>query len=150
MTVSTTTPEAPAAGASDATSTNWSSLVTVSLGYLLVSWGMAPVSSILPTISNDLQIDVTAAGWIMNAYFLLLVGAILLTGRLGDLVGHRRGFPARLVGFRGHRRVFTAGIVVFGVAGVAAGFAMRYKALIVARAVQGLGSAMVFGTSLAL
>jgi MFS family permease len=133
MPVSPATPEAPSASVSD---TKWSSLVTVSLGYLLVSWGMAPVSSILPTISNDLQIDVTAAGWIMNAYFLLLVGAILLTGRLGDLIGHRR--------------VFAAGIAVFGVAGVAAGFASRYEPLILARAIQGLGSAMVFGTSLAI
>src|ERR1044072_1835618 len=86
---------------------SWTSLATVSLGYLLVSWGMAPVSSILPTISADLNIDVSAAGWIMNAYFLLLVGAVLVTGRFGDIVGHRRGF--------------AAGVAVFGVAGVAAG-----------------------------
>jgi MFS family permease len=111
-------------------------LATVSLGYLLVSWGMAPISAILPTISADLQIDVTAAGWIMNSYFLLLVGAILVTGRVGDLIGHRR--------------VFAAGIAVFGIAGVAAGFASSYELLIVARAIQGLGSAMVFGTSLAI
>src|SRR3954453_20818106 len=107
MTVSSTTPAAAPAAVSMPRA-RWASLATVSLGYLLVSWGMAPVSSILPTISNDLQIDVTAAGWVMNAYFLLLVGAILLTGRLGDLIGHRR--------------VFAAGIAVFGVAGVAAGF----------------------------
>src|SRR5947207_7751954 len=135
MTVSSVTP-APAASSASMSRVSWTSLATVSLGYLLVSWGMAPVSSILPTISADLQIDVTAAGWIMNSYFLLLVGAILVTGRLGDLIGHRR--------------VFATGVAVFGVAGVAAGLANSYELLIVARAVQGLGSAMVFGTSLAI
>lgn len=114
----------------------WYCLTTVSLGYLLVSWGMAPVSSILPTISADLRIDVSAAGWIMNAYFLLLVGAVLVTGRIGDVVGHRY--------------VFAGGVAVFGLAGVAAGLAGSYEPLILARSVQGIGSAMVFGTSLAL
>lgn len=114
----------------------WRTLGTVSLGYLLVSWAMSPVSAILPTISADLQIDVTAAGWIMNSYFLLLVGTILITGRVGDLFGHRR--------------VFAAGILVFALASIACGLANRLEPLVVARAIQGLGSAMVFGTSLAL
>lgn len=114
----------------------WAPLVTVSLGYLLVAWAMGPISAILPTISADLHVNVTAAGWIMNSYFLLLVGAILVTGRIGDLFGHRH--------------VFTTGIAVFGVAAVAAGLANSYALLIAARGVQGLGSAMVFGTSLAL
>src|SRR5215207_4451864 len=114
----------------------WASLTTVSVGYLLVSWGMAPVSAILPTISADLRIDVSAAGWIMNSYFLLLVGAVLVTGRFGDIVGHRY--------------VSAGGVAVFGLAGVAAGLAGSYEALVVARSVQGVGSAMVFGTSLAL
>jgi MFS family permease len=114
----------------------WYCLLTVSIGYMLVSWGMAPVSSILPTISADLGIDVSAAGWIMNAYFLLLVGAVLVTGRFGDIVGHRY--------------VFAGGVAIFGLAGVAAGLAGSYEALVVARSVQGVGSAMVFGTSLAL
>ena len=135
MSVSSATPAAAPAGASMPRG-GWTTLATVSLGYLLVSWGMGPVSSILPTISADLQVDVTAAGWIMNSYFLLLVGAILITGRIGDLIGHRR--------------VFTGGVAVFGIAGVAAGLARSYEPLIIARAVQGIGSAMVFGSSLAI
>ncbi len=114
----------------------WATLATVSLGYLLVSWGMAPISAILPTISADLGVDVTAAGWIMNSYFLLLVGTILIAGRIGDLFGHRR--------------VFAAGVLIFGLASIAAGLANRFEPLVVARAIQGLGGAMVFGTSLAL
>jgi MFS family permease len=128
------TPEA--AARAEPARTGWGTLATVNLGYLLISWGMAPISAILPTISADLQIDMTAAGWVMNAYFLLLVGAILITGRIGDLYGHRR--------------VFLCGIFVFGLASVAAGFTSRFEPLVFARAVQGLGSAMVFGASLAL
>ncbi len=116
--------------------TGWLTLATVSLGYLLVSWGMGPVSAILPTISADLRIDVTAAGWVMSSYFLLLVGTILVTGRIGDLIGHRR--------------VFACGIAVFGAASIAAGLAGSLEPLVVARSIQGIGSAMVFGTSLAL
>ncbi len=126
----------PVAAQADVSRDGWYCLLTVSLGYLLVSWGMAPVSAILPTVSADLSIDVSAAGWIMNAYFLLLVGAVLVTGRIGDIVGHRH--------------VFVTGVAVFGVAGVAGGFAGSYEVLIVMRAIQGLGAAMVFGTSLAL
>lgn len=132
----TTLPSAIGGGVAGLSSSGWYCLLTVSLGYLLVSWGMAPVSSILPTISADLGIDVSAAGWIMNAYFLLLVGAVLVTGRFGDIVGHRH--------------VFVTGVAVFGVAGVAGGFVGSYEVLIVTRAIQGLGAAMVFGTSLAL
>src|SRR3954466_379591 len=110
--VVTTSPEA-GAGMSRA---GWYSLATVSIGYLLVSWGMGPVSAILPTISADLGVDVSAAGWIMNAYFLLLVGAVLVIGRLGDIVGHRS--------------IFAGGVAVFGLAGVAAGLAVNYQGLV--------------------
>src|SRR5688500_7015697 len=114
----------------------WYCLATVSIGYMLVSWGMNPVSAILPTISADLRIDVSAAGWVMNAYFLLLVGAVLVVGRIGDVVGHRY--------------VFSTGVAIFGLAGVAAGLTGSYEGLVVARSVQGIGAAMVLGTSLAL
>jgi MFS transporter, DHA2 family, methylenomycin A resistance protein len=115
---------------------NWSTLGTVSAGYLLVSWGMAPISAILPTISADLQIDVSAAGWIMTSYFLLLVGTVLIMGRIGDLYGHRR--------------VFAGGIFLFGLMSVVGGLANRLEPLLVARSIQGIGAAMVFGSSLAL
>jgi len=59
-------------------------LAIVSGGYLLGSWAMNPVSSILPTITADLNIDVARAGWLMNAYFVLLVSWVLIAGRLGD------------------------------------------------------------------
>src|SRR6202165_5623161 len=111
-------------------------LAVVACGYLLASWAMNPVSSILPTITADLGVDVTRAGWIMNAYFVLLVGGVLIAGRLGDAFGHGR--------------VFRVGCLVFALGSLIASAPADFNFLIVARAVQGLGSAMIFGTSLAI
>jgi MFS family permease len=111
-------------------------LLVVAFGYLLASWAMNPVSSILPTITTNLDIDVARAGWVMNAYFVLLVGGVLIAGRLGDAFGHGR--------------LFRLGCLVFAAGALLAVFAHNFPVLIVARAVQGVGSAMIFGTSLAL
>jgi DHA2 family multidrug resistance protein-like MFS transporter len=111
-------------------------LLIVALGYLLASWAMNPVSSILPTITTELDVDVTRAGWVMNAYFVLLVGGVLIAGRLGDAFGHGK--------------LFRAGCLVFAAGALLATFSNDFSLLIAARAVQGLGSAMIFGTSLAL
>src|SRR5690242_16008660 len=98
---------------------------------------MNPVSAILPTITSALDIDVTRAGWVMNAYFVLLVGGVLIAGRLGDAFGHGT--------------LFRAGCFVFATGALGAALSSdNFAVLIGARAVQGLGSAMIFGTSLAL
>src|SRR5438132_8498995 len=97
---------------------------------------MNPVSSILPTITSSLGIDVTRAGWVMNAYFVLLVGGVLIAGKLGDAFGHGK--------------LFRAGCLVFGFGALIAVLPANFEVLVAARAVQGLGSAMIFGTSLAL
>ena len=111
-------------------------LIVVALGYLLSSWAMSPVSSILPTITSDLDVDVTRAGWILNSYFVLLVGGVLIAGRLGDAFGHGA--------------LFRAGCAVFAVGSLTAFLANDFSLLLVARGVQGLGSALIFGTSLAI
>src|ERR1700716_1749169 len=111
-------------------------LAIVACGYLLASWAMNPVSSVLPTITRDLGVDVTRAGWVMNAYFVLLVGGVLIAGRLGDAFGHGT--------------VFRTGAVVFGAGSVLAALSPDFNVLIAARGIQGLGSAMLFGTSLAI
>jgi DHA2 family multidrug resistance protein-like MFS transporter len=97
---------------------------------------MNPVSAILPTITSDLSVDVTRAGWIMNAYFLLLVGSVLVAGRLGDAFGHGR--------------LFRLGCLVFAAGSLLAALPGGFNVLIVGRAIQGTGSAMLFGTSLAI
>src|SRR5687767_403129 len=83
-------------------------LAIVSGGYLLASWAMNPVSAILPTITDDLGVDVTRAGWLMNAYFVLLVGWVLIAGRLGDAFGHGAVFRAGCL-------VFTCGSLLAAV-----------------------------------
>jgi MFS transporter, DHA2 family, methylenomycin A resistance protein len=111
-------------------------LAVVCSGYLLASWAMNPVSAILPTITADLAIDVTRAGWLLNAYFAILVGFVLIAGRLGDAFGYGA--------------VFRAGCAVFAVGSLVAATVPGFGPLVVARGVQGLGSALLFGTSLAL
>src|SRR5450755_5183753 len=96
-------------------------LAVVACGYLLASWAMNPVSSILPTITGDLGVDVTRAGWIMNAYFVLLVGGVLIAGRLGDAFGHGT--------------VFRWGCVVFALGSLVASLPGDFNLLIGARAV---------------
>ena len=85
---------------------------------------------------RDTGRDLAAAGWVMNAYFLLVVASVLIVGRLGDLLGHRR--------------VFSAGIAIYGLGALASALAPGLTWLVAARALQGLGAAMVYGTSLAL
>lgn len=111
-------------------------LGVVACGYLLASWAMNPVSAILPTITTDLGIDVTRAAWLLNAYFVLLVGWVLIAGRLGDAFGHGR--------------LFRAGCLTFALGSLVAAVSADFVPLLVARGIQGVGSAMIFGTSLAL
>ncbi len=111
-------------------------LLIASLGYLLASWAMNPVSAILPTISSELAIDPARTGWVMNAYFLLLVGWVLVAGRLGDAFGHGA--------------VFRLGCLVFAAGSVLGALPGGFVGLLVGRAVQGTGSAMLFGTTLAI
>lgn len=111
-------------------------LAVAASGYLLASWAMNPVSSILPTITADLGVDVTRAGWILNAYFVLLVGGALIAGRLGDALGHGS--------------LFRAGCLTFAAGSLLAALSGSFNMLIAARAVQGIGSALLFGTCLAI
>jgi MFS family permease len=129
----------------------WVALGAVGLGYMLVSWGLGPITAILPTIAADASLrnldalgsaaaapggDLASAGWVMNAYFLLVVSSVLIVGRLGDLLGHRH--------------VFSTGVAIFGIGGLASAMSPSLTALVLARGLQGLGAAMVYGTSLAL
>src|SRR5436305_1097203 len=78
----------------------------------------------------------TTLVWVVNAYLLTCGGFLLLGGRLGDLYGHRR--------------VFVVGIVVFTGASLACGLSSAQVPLVIARAVQGLGGAIVDAVALAL
>src|SRR5690606_35083431 len=94
------------------------------------------VNVALPSIRADLQFSETALVWVVNAYMLTFGGFLLLGGRLGDLYGPRR--------------VFLAGLTLFTVASLACGVAGSQALLVAARAVQGLGGAVVSAVSLSL
>jgi EmrB/QacA subfamily drug resistance transporter len=84
----------------------------------------------LATIRADLGTSQVLAHWVVNAYLLTFTCFVAVGGRLGDSLGHRRPF--------------LAGVVLFGLASLAAGLAPDGASLVAARAVQGLGAALVF------
>ncbi|MGP3926551.1 MFS transporter [Streptomyces sp. 8N616] len=94
------------------------------------------VNVALPRIGADLNADLAVLQWTVNAYLLTLAGLILLGGALGDRFGRRR--------------VFVVGIVWFALASLACGLAPNAVMLIAARALQGIGGALLTPGSLAL
>jgi EmrB/QacA subfamily drug resistance transporter len=94
------------------------------------------VNVALPSIRKDLGFSETSLAWVVNAYLLTFGGILLLGGRLGDLFGHRR--------------LFLIGISHFTAASLACGLSSSQTSLIVARAVQGLGGAVVSAVGLSL
>ena len=114
----------------------WLALVTVALGYFAVQLAMTSVPPILPTLAHLFEADVSLVSWAMTAYFLTVTSSMLMTGRLGDLIGYPQ--------------VFAWGMVVYTLATLACGLAQSMGQLIVLRGVQGIAGAMVFGNSLAI
>ena len=90
----------------------------------------------LPSIRADLGFSQTSLAWVVNAYLLTFGGFLLLGGRLGDLFGHRR--------------LFLAGISLFTLASLACGLSSSQHLLEGARAVQGLGGAVVSAVAFSL
>lgn len=114
----------------------WWALTVLCLGVLMIVLDTTIVNVALPSIRTDLAFTETSLVWVVNAYMLTFGGFLLLGGRLGDLYGHRR--------------LFLAGLTLFTVASLACGLANSQALLIVARAVQGLGGAVVSAISLSL
>jgi EmrB/QacA subfamily drug resistance transporter len=114
----------------------WLALIVLCLGDLMIVLDTTIVNVALPSIRADLGFTQTALVWVVNAYMLTFGGFLLLGGRLGD--------------FYGHRRVFLGGIVFFTLASLACGVATTQAVLIAARAVQGLGGAVVSAVALSL
>ncbi len=119
-----------------AASHRWAALYILCLGVLMIVLDTTIVNVALPSIRADLKFTETSLVWVVNAYLLTFGGFLLLGGRLGDLFGHRR--------------IFLLGLAVFTVASAACGFATTQGLLIAARAVQGLGGAVVSAVALSL
>ncbi|MFI6787339.1 MFS transporter [Nonomuraea sp. NPDC050383] len=114
----------------------WWALSAVTLGTFMTYLDNNIGNVALPTIQRDLGLTISGLEWIVSGYILVFAGLILAGGRLADVLGARR--------------VFVAGLAVFTLSSLAAGLATGQAALIAARAVQGVGAALLTPTALAL
>jgi len=116
--------------------TRWLALIVLCMGDLMIVLDTTIVNVALPSIREDLGFSETSLAWVVNAYLLTFGGFLLLGGRLGDLFGHRK--------------LFLIGLTLFTAASLACGLAQSQESLIAARAVQGLGGAVVAVVALSL
>jgi EmrB/QacA subfamily drug resistance transporter len=114
----------------------WLALLILCLGDLMIVLDATIVNVALPSIREDLGFSEESLAWVVNAYLLTFGGFLLLGGRLGDLFGHRR--------------LFLIGIVLFTAASLACGLSNSQETLVGARAVQGIGGAIVSAVALSL
>jgi EmrB/QacA subfamily drug resistance transporter len=102
----------------------------------MVILDVSVVNVALPAIRHGLHFSEADLQWVVNAYTVTFAGFLLLGGRAADLIGRRK--------------VFVGGLVLFALASLAGGFAQSQVMLIIARAVQGLGAAVVAPASLTI
>lgn len=114
----------------------WLTLAIVSTALLLSVVDMTVLYTALPTLTHDLAASASVKLWIVNAYTVVVSGLLLGMGALGDRLGYRR--------------MFVAGLAVFGVASLCAAFSPSAGALIAARALLGVGAAMMMPATLAI
>ncbi len=119
----------------DRSSARWA-LVAVSLGFAVVQLDVSVVNVAIKPIGGDLGGTVSDLQWVVDAYTITFAGLILSAGALGDRIGAKR--------------VFLAGFALFTLASVACGLAPDLGLLVLARAVQGIGAAVLVPCSLAL
>ena len=111
-------------------------LLVIAAAQLMVALDSTIVTVALPHIQTALRFTGSGLEWVVNAYALTLGGLMLLGGRVGDLLGRRR--------------MFITGLLLFSAASLAGGLATSAAWLLAARAVQGVGGAIVAPTALAL
>lgn len=114
----------------------WLALALLAMAQFVVVLDASIVNVALPTIGDKLDFTRENLTWVVNSYTLVFGGFLLLGGRLADLLGPRR--------------MFLGGMVVFGLASLAGGFAQNEMQLIVARVVQGLGAAIISPAALSI
>jgi EmrB/QacA subfamily drug resistance transporter len=114
----------------------WLALALLAAAQFVVVLDASIVNVALPSIGSSLHFKQEDVSWVVNAYTLFFGGFLLLGGRLADRLGRRR--------------MFIAGMILFGLASLAGGLATSDIWLIVARAVQGLGAALVSPAALSI
>jgi EmrB/QacA subfamily drug resistance transporter len=111
-------------------------LLVIAAAQLMLVLDDSIVNIALPSIQQELGVDPVLLPWIVNAYILAFGALLLLGGRIGDLYGRRRALQA--------------GLALFVLASLAGGIGVNSEMLIAARAIQGLGAALVAPNALAL
>ncbi|HJQ74326.1 MAG TPA: DHA2 family efflux MFS transporter permease subunit [Gaiellaceae bacterium] len=114
----------------------WSALALIVTAQFMVILDVAIVNVALPSIKSDLGFSATGLQWVITAYAILFGGALLLGGRLADLLGRRR--------------MFVAGLALFSISSLLCGFAWSSGSLVGFRALQGLGGALLAPAALSL
>src|SRR5271154_6111425 len=114
----------------------WKVLTICAVAQFMVVLDVSIVNVALPAMRQSLGLSVTGQEWVVNAYTLTFAGFLLLGGRAADLYGRRR--------------IFLLGIGVFTAASLLGGFAQDQAMLIGARALQGLGGAIVSPATLTI
>jgi EmrB/QacA subfamily drug resistance transporter len=114
----------------------WPALYVLCAGILMVILDGTIVNVALPSIQSDLGFTQSNLAWVVNSYLIAFGGLLLLSGRLGDLVGRKR--------------ILIAGLVVFTVASMLCGLSVTPEQLIAARFVQGIGGALSSAVALGM
>ena len=111
-------------------------LIAVTLATFMTYLDNNIVNVALPAIRRELHLSIAGLEWTVSAYILVFAGLLLVGGRLADAFGRRR--------------LFLIGLTVFTISSLAAGLSGSFDLLMVSRAVQGLGAALVTPTTLAV
>lgn len=106
----------------------WIALIIVCFAMLMNTLDQTIVNVALPAIQHDLQFDQANLAWVVDAYLIAFGGSLLLSGRLGDLIGRKK--------------VFLSGVALFTLASLVCGVANSQLLLIGARFIQGLGASL--------
>lgn len=114
----------------------WAILLTLSLGFFMTLLDLTIVNIAMPSMIDKLHASLDEVLWVVNAYVLVLAVLLITAGRLGDL--------------RGQRTMFTLGVAGFTLASLLCGISQNPAELIGARALQGLGAAMLMPQTMAI
>ena len=114
----------------------WLTLAVVGAAFFMTILDVAIVTVAIPSIQTDLHIEESTVQWTLTAYAITFGGFLLLGGRMADLLGRRI--------------IFIAGLILFTLASLFCGLAWSAGVLIAARAVQGLGAAIISPAALSI
>ena len=111
-------------------------LLAAIMASFLTPFTVSSVNIALPAIASEFRVDAIILGWIATSYLLSAAVFLVPSGRIADI--------------KGRKKVFGAGVAIFTIASLFAALSSSAEALIAARTLQGIGSAMIFGTGMAI